>query len=122
MDQEYSRTAQKALRAACRHSDVNGAREALNAGALATGAPRLWNGKDVKSPLQLVASSPSKPEGPALIRLLVDRGADPNAYICWERRINYKGSKCANALPLVSARSPHNDYVNDSLFIRSTRS
>jgi hypothetical protein len=48
-------------------------------------------------------------EGPALIRLLTERGADPNAYTSnCERGIDYMydGLELDNDLPLVSILSP----------------
>ena len=69
------------------------------------------------SPLQLVISQRrhSHPEGPALIRLLVERGADPNGYTSncergrkYGMRIDFK---IDYDLPLVSPFLPDPQYV-----------
>jgi transposase len=80
--------------------------QALNSGArsLATGTSRSWKSNDVESPLQeLAASNPSKPEGPALIRLLVEHGADPRAYIRNSKRcIKYQDFDRDNDLGITT--------------------
>jgi hypothetical protein len=75
-----------------------GPRVALDAGASATKGRGEYepDGEYAKSPLQMVVmrsrSFSRNAEGPALIRLLIERGADPNAYTSnCDRGLDYGG-------------------------------
>jgi hypothetical protein len=92
-DEEANRCAraQESLGLACSCCDLVAARAALDAGAFATVtgvSPRVQGSHGMHSLLQKVAMASisgfpmarhSNLNGPALIRLLVDHGADPNA-------------------------------------------
>jgi hypothetical protein len=105
---------QEDLWTACTERILIGARVALDAGASATRGRGEFepDGEYAKSPLQMVVSRSrslsSNAEGPALIRLLIERGADPNACTSnCDRGIDYGGFDVDNDLPLVSIFSQY---------------
>jgi hypothetical protein len=100
-------SAQEDLWAACTNGSSTSARAALDIGAMATQG-QTTPLDYVKSPLQMFAYFPSHVGGPALIRLLVERGADPNAYTSnCDRGIYYSSFDVDNDLPLVSVLPKH---------------